>query len=55
MIAEHYKGNDIVYGVRNNRSTDKFFKKSTANAYYKLMRHLGVELIENAADFRLIS
>ena len=55
MIAEHYKGNDIVYGVRNNRSTDKFFKKSTANAYYKLMRHLGVDLIENAADFRLIS
>ena len=55
MILEHYKGNDIVYGVRNNRSTDKFFKKSTANAYYRLMRHLGVELIENAADFRLIS
>ncbi len=55
MIAEHYKGNDIVYGVRNDRSSDKFFKKSTANAYYKLMHHLGVEMVENAADFRLIS
>ena len=55
MILEHQKGFDVVYGVRNDRKSDSFFKKATANSYYKLMKRLGVELIENAADFRLLS
>ena len=55
MIEEFEKGFDVVYGVRNDRKTDSFFKKSTANSYYKIMKKLGVQLIENAADFRLIS
>ena len=55
MINEFYKGFDVVYGVRNDRTSDKAFKRGTANGYYKLMKKLGVELIENAADFRLIS
>lgn len=55
MIEAYYDNHDVVYGVRNDRKTDSFFKKSTANAYYKILRKLGVELIENAADFRLIS
>lgn len=55
MVEEFKNGFDIVYGVRNDRKTDSFFKKTTANAYYKLMRKMKVELIENAADFRLIS
>ena len=55
MILEHGKGFDVVYGVRNNRDSDSFFKRFTANQYYKLMRKMGVEMIENAADFRLIS
>jgi len=55
MIEKHYEGYDVVYGVRNDRATDTFFKRFTANSYYKLMLHYGVELVENAADFRLIS
>ncbi|MBQ4254924.1 MAG: glycosyltransferase, partial [Bacilli bacterium] len=55
MLLENQKGFDVVYGVRNDRSTDSFFKKATANGYYRMMRKLGVQMIENAADFRLIS
>ena len=55
MIEKYEKGFDIVYGVRNDRATDSFFKRFTANAYYRLMSKFGVEMIENAADFRLIS
>lgn len=55
MIEHCYKGFDIVYGVRNRRDTDSFFKRSSALCFYKLMKLLGVELISNHADFRLLS
>lgn len=55
MINKHYDGNDVVYGVRTNRKTDSAFKRKTAKSYYKMMKRLGVELIEEAADFRLLS
>ena len=55
MIDKYQEGNDIVYGVRTNRKSDSFFKRSTAKSYYKLMKKMGVELIEEAADFRLMS
>ena len=55
MVDKYLEGNDIVYGVRNNRKSDSFFKRQTANSYYRLMKKMGVELVENAADFRLLS
>lgn len=55
MIKEYYKGNDIVYGVRNKRETDSFFKRNSALWFYKIMKILGVELVSNHADFRLLS
>lgn len=55
MIAAYYAGSDIVYGVRNDRETDTFFKKTTAQAFYKLMDWLGVESVYNHADYRLVS
>lgn len=55
MIDEYLNGADIVYGVRSDRSTDVFFKRLTANTFYKFMSKLGVEQIENHADFRLLS
>ena len=55
MIEAYYKGNEIVYGVRNKRETDTFFKRNTALLFYKLMKLMGVELISNHADFRLLS
>jgi glycosyltransferase involved in cell wall biosynthesis len=54
MISEYNKGNNIVYGVRNDRSTDSFFKKTTARIFYKIMLFLGVNSIPDHADFRLI-
>lgn len=55
MIEVFYQGTDIVYGVRSARKTDSFFKRFTAEGYYKLMRLMGVDLIFNHADFRLLS
>lgn len=55
MINKFKEGCDIVYGVRNNRSTDSFFKRSTANAFYRLMSLMGVNQVENHADYRLLS
>lgn len=55
MIKEYYNGNEIVYGVRNKRDTDSFFKRNTALWFYKIMKMLGVELVSNHADFRLLS
>lgn len=55
MIDNYYNGYDIVYGVRNNRDTDSFFKRTTALAFYKLMNILGVKSVYNHADFRLMS
>ena len=55
MVDEFYRGNDVVYGVRSERTTDTFFKRFTAEGYYHLMRKMGVDLIFNHADFRLMS
>ena len=55
MVKEYYKGSEVVYGVRNKRDTDSFFKRNTALWFYKIMKILGVELVSNHADFRLLS
>lgn len=55
MIDEYKKGFDIVYGVRNDRTTDRRFKRISAEFFYNLMRKLGVNTIFNHADYRLIS
>ena len=55
MVDEYHKGNEIVYGVRNKRDTDTFFKRTTAQMFYKLMGAMGVETVYNHADYRLIS
>ena len=55
MVAEYLKGCEIVYGVRNNRDTDSFFKRFTATRFYKLMNRMGVESVYNHADYRLVS
>lgn len=55
MIDKFHAGNDIVYGVRRERKTDTFFKRVTAQAFYKLMALMGVKTIYNHADFRLMS
>ncbi|MBX2952179.1 MAG: glycosyltransferase family 2 protein [Leadbetterella sp.] len=54
MIEKYNEGASIVYGVRDDRSTDTFFKKFTAETFYKLMRWLKVPVVFNHADFRLI-
>ena len=54
MILAYQDGYEIVYGVRNTRATDSKFKKRTALAFYKMMRKMGVDLIPNHADFRLL-
>ena len=55
MVDAYYAGNDIVYGVRNDRSTDTFFKRATAQGFYKFMEVMGVKTVYNHADFRLMS
>lgn len=55
MINLYLNGYDIIYGVRNERTTDSFFKRSTALLFYKLMYALGVKSVYNHADFRLMS
>lgn len=55
MIDKFHAGNDIVYGVRNDRSSDSFFKRATAQGFYKLMAGMGVKTVYNHADFRLMS
>lgn len=55
MVDKYYEGNDVVYGVRNSRETDTFFKKFTAEGYYKVMKALGADLVFNHADYRLMS
>lgn len=55
MVDEYHKGNEIVYGVRSKRDTDTFFKRTTAQAFYKIMNAMGVETVYNHADYRLIS
>ncbi len=55
MVIKNNEGCDIVYGVRADRSTDTWFKRSTAQAFYKVQRFLGVKSVYNHADFRLMS
>lgn len=55
FIDKYYEGNDIVYGVRSSRKTDTFFKKYTAEGFYKFMKCLGVDIVYNHADYRLMS
>ncbi|MCM1187794.1 MAG: glycosyltransferase family 2 protein [bacterium] len=55
MIDKYHAGCDIVYGVRKERKTDSFFKRTTAQAFYRLMGLMGVKTVYNHADFRLMS
>ncbi|QDP39084.1 glycosyltransferase family 2 protein [Radiobacillus deserti] len=55
FLLKYREGYEIVYGVRKNRGTDTFFKRSTAQGYYRLMNKLGIPLIYNHADYRLMS
>jgi len=55
MIDDYYDGNEIVYGVRDNRDSDTFLKRTSALLFYKFMKVLGVEIIVNHADYRLMS
>ncbi|AUA20179.1 TPA: glycosyltransferase family 2 protein [Streptococcus suis] len=55
MIFAYMQGAEIVYGVRNDRDSDKFFKKTTAHLFYKMLDLMGVEAIYNHADYRLVS
>ena len=54
MMEKYSSGYEIVFGVRSNRKTDSFFKRSTAHFFYRFMRFLGVDIIYNHADFRLL-
>mgnify|MGYP003302015453 FL=1 len=55
MLDKYKSGNDIVYGVRSSRKKDSFFKRVTAENYYKIMKLLGVDCVYNHADYRLTS
>ncbi|GAD14648.1 glycosyl transferase family protein [Geobacillus kaustophilus GBlys] len=55
FVQKYREGYDIVYGVRRSRKTDTWFKRTTAQAFYRFMRAIGIELIYNHADFRLMS
>jgi glycosyltransferase involved in cell wall biosynthesis len=55
MIEKYRAGCDIVYGVRLSREKDSFFKKTSAQGFYRLMRFLGADIVYNHADFRLMS
>ena len=55
FIEEYYNGSDIVYGVRSSRKTDTAFKRSTALAYYRILQKMGVDIVYNHADYRLMS
>ena len=55
MVDAYLDGCDIVYGVRSSRASDTFFKRATAQGYYKLLSAMGVEVVYNHADYRLMS
>ncbi len=55
FVSHYYEGCDIVYGVRSSRATDTAFKRGTAQGFYKFMRLLGVDIVDNHADYRLMS
>ena len=55
MVQKYHEGCDIVYGVRNERKTDTWFKRTTALGFYKLMNAMGTKTVYNHADYRLMS
>ena len=55
MVAAYAHGYQVVYGVRSNRDSDTFFKRFTAQSFYKLLNKMGAEVVYNHADYRLIS
>ena len=55
MIDKYHEGKDIVYGVRSSRKKDTWFKKTTAQGFYKFMKLMGVDVVYNHADYRLTS
>lgn len=55
MVDAYHDGCEVVYGVRSKRETDTFFKRFTAEGFYKLMNRLGAEVVFNHADYRLVS
>ena len=55
MVDKYLQGYEIVYGVRNSRETDTFFKRFTAESFYKLLSIMGAEVVFNHADYRLVS
>lgn len=55
FVDQFYNGYDVVYGVRSSRKKDTFFKRFTAESFYKVMKYLGVDIVFNHADYRLMS
>ena len=55
MVDRYHEGYEVVYGVRSKRDTDTFFKRFTAEGFYKVMKALGVDIVFNHADYRLMS
>ena len=55
MVDAYHEGYEVVYGVRSKRDTDTFFKRFTAEGFYKVMKALGVDIVFNHADYRLMS
>ena len=55
MVDEYLAGCEVVYGVRSKRATDTWFKRTTAEGFYKLMNAMGAEVVFNHADYRLVS
>ena len=55
MVREYFDGAEIVYGVRSSRETDTFFKRTSAQCFYKLMNRMGANVVYNHADYRLLS
>ena len=55
MVDEYLGGCEVVYGVRSSRKTDTFFKRNTAQGFYKLLNAMGAEVVYNHADYRLVS
>lgn len=55
MVDAYHDGCEVVFGVRKERKTDTFFKRQTALGFYRLMQHMGVDIVYNHADFRLTS
>lgn len=55
MVKKYHEGIDVVYGVRSSRQTDTFFKKATAEGFYKMMNAMGANTVYNHADYRLMS